>query len=184
MTLQKQEKWKTKGSRDAENQRRQRLCDSGKTARPRQRDHQQERWHGFRTLSFCFYSKSGGNTVKRGRCTTRLRVGNDSCKKTGTAFSPLPTRSGRRVQGQEFMRNILLARRQKREDALFAVRFTEKSADGRRSQNVSLVTIAKPFFGEARTSKRFRFFRKRNKNFRGWAAGAKVRFPTKTGPSL
>jgi hypothetical protein len=65
------------------------------------------------------------------------------------------------------MRRILATGRQRREDALFAVGFTEKSADGRRSQNVSLLTEAKHFLPEAGTSKRFRFCGKRNQNVMG-----------------
>jgi hypothetical protein len=95
-----------------------------------------------------------------------------------------PTRcaAGRKI-GWKLMIKILATGRQRREDALFAVGFTEKSADGRRSQNVSLVTEAKHFLAEAESIRRFRFFGKRNKNVRDWTAGAKVSFPLQTGHS-
>ena len=67
--------------------------------------------------------------------------------------------------------------RQKLEDALFAVSFTEKSADGRQSQNVSLLTEAKHFLAEAETSKRFRFCRKRHKNVREWNGCSEGQLP-------
>jgi len=73
--------------------------------------------------------------------------------------------------------------RQKLEDALFAVSFTEKSADGRQSQNVSLLTEAKHFLAQAKPTEGFGFVESETKMSEGRTAGANVRFPAKTGHS-
>ena len=79
------------------------------------------------------------------------------------------------------MRKILAIRRQKRGDALFAIGFTEKSANGRRSfchlqkRNFTLCLIG--------NDKGFRNFESETKMSEGWAVDVTVRFSPKTGLS-
>jgi hypothetical protein len=93
-----------------------------------------------------------------------------------------PLEEAQRVLG-ELMIKTPSIRRKKCEDALFAGDFTEKSADGRRSQKVSLLTKAEPQPVSDVGRQGFRIFQKRNKNVRGLIGGVTVRFLSKTGLS-